>query len=113
MKILTEFSMNNMKLKKSLWISIVIFLQVYVLTEEEENGYMYRALYVSRKFDDCDGKWSSFHMQLVLSVYTWKNQVKSTEMGASNTKSQVSPTVVAMVWSMVMIHEIWTSASVY
>jgi hypothetical protein len=29
---------------------------------------MSRVLYDSRKFDDCDGKWSSFHMQLVLSV---------------------------------------------
>jgi hypothetical protein len=58
---------------------------------------MSRVLYASRKFDDCDGEWSTFHMQLVLSVDTWKNQVKSMEMGASNTKAQVSPTVVVMI----------------
>ena len=28
-------------------------------------------------------KWLVFHMQLVLSIDTWKNQVKSMEMGAS------------------------------
>jgi hypothetical protein len=33
--------------------------------------------------DDCDGNVQVFHMQLVLSVDTWKNQVKSMEMGAS------------------------------
>jgi hypothetical protein len=52
-------------------------------------------------------------MRLVLSVGTWKNQVKSMEMGASNTKAQVSPTMVAVIWFVVMIHEIWTSALVY
>jgi len=55
--------MNNVKPVKSLWLSIVIFLQVYVLNDEEEKGYMSRVLYASRKFDDCDGKWSTFHMQ--------------------------------------------------
>jgi hypothetical protein len=30
-------------------------------------------------------KWLAFHMQLVFSVDTWKNQVKRMEMGASNT----------------------------
>jgi hypothetical protein len=30
-------------------------------------------------------KWSAFHMQLVLSVDTWKHHVRSMEMGASNT----------------------------
>jgi hypothetical protein len=89
--------MNNVKPVKSLWLSIVSFLQVYVLTDEEEKGYMSQVLYASRKFDDCDGKWSTFHMQLVLSVDTWKNQVKSMEMGASNTEAQVSPTVVAVI----------------
>ena len=63
--------MNNVKSVKSLWLSIVIFLQVYVLTDEEEKGYMSRVLYASRKLNDCDGKWSEFHMQLVLSVDTW------------------------------------------
>ena len=58
---------------------------------------MSQVLCSSKKFDDCDGKWSSFHMQLVVSVDTWKNQVKSMEMGSSNTKSQVSPRVVAMI----------------
>ena len=58
-------------------------------------------------------KWSTFHMQLVVSVESWKNQVKSMEMGASNTKAQVSPTVVVVIWSVVMIHEIFTSSSVY
>jgi hypothetical protein len=58
-------------------------------------------------------KWSKFHMQLVLSVDTWKNRVRSMEMGASNTKAQVSPTMVALIWSMVAIHEICTSTSVY
>ena len=59
------------------------------------------------------GKWSAFHMHLVLSVHTWKNQVRSMEIGASNIEAQVSPTVVAVIWYVVMIHEIWTSASVY
>jgi hypothetical protein len=58
-------------------------------------------------------KWSTFHMQLVVSVDTWKNQVKSMEMGASNTKAQVSPKVVVVIWFVVMIHEIWKSALVY
>jgi hypothetical protein len=44
---------------------------------------MSRVLYASSKFDDCYGKWSIFHMQLVLSIDIWKNQVKSMEMGAS------------------------------
>jgi hypothetical protein len=30
-------------------------------------------------------KWSEFHMQLVFSVDTWQNHVRSMEMGASNT----------------------------
>ena len=46
--------MNNVKLVKSLWLSIVTSLQVYVLIDEEEKGYMSRVLYASRKFDDCD-----------------------------------------------------------
>ena len=54
-KILRKFSMNNVKLVKSLWISIVNYLQVYVLIDEEEKGYMSQLLYASRKFDDCDG----------------------------------------------------------
>jgi hypothetical protein len=29
-------------------------------------------------------KWSTFHMQLVLSVDTWRNHVKRMEMGDSN-----------------------------
>ena len=53
-----KFGMNNVKLVKSLWIYIVSSLQLYVLTNEEEKGYMSRVLYASRKFDDCDGKWS-------------------------------------------------------
>ena len=44
--------MNNLKLVKSLWLSIVNFLQVYVLTDEEEKGYMSQVLYASRKFGD-------------------------------------------------------------
>ena len=56
MKILRKFNVNNVKLVKSLWISIVSFLQVYALTDEEEKGYMSRVLYASRKFDDCDGE---------------------------------------------------------
>jgi hypothetical protein len=72
-KILRKFILNNVKPIKSLWISIVIFLQVYVLTDEEEKGYMFQLLYASKKFDDCDGKWSAFHMQLVFSIDTWKN----------------------------------------
>ena len=55
-KILKKFSMNNVKLVKSLWLSIVNFLQVYVLIDEEEKGYMSQVLYASRKFDDCDGE---------------------------------------------------------
>ena len=54
--------MNNVKLVKSLWIYIVSSLQVYVLTDEEEKGYMSHVLYASRKFDDCDGKWSKFYV---------------------------------------------------
>jgi hypothetical protein len=50
-KILRKFDMNNVKLLKSIWLSIVIFLHVYVLIDEEETGYMSRVLYASRKFD--------------------------------------------------------------
>jgi hypothetical protein len=89
--------MNNVKPVKSLWLSIVSFLQVYVIIDEEENGYMSQVLYASRKFDDCDGKWSTFHMQVVLSIDTWKKQVKRMKMGASNTKEQVSPIVVVVI----------------
>ena len=96
-KILRKFGMNNVKPVKSLWLSIVSFLQVYVLTDEEEKGYMYLVLYDSMKFYDCNEKWLAFHMHLFWSVDTWKNQVKSMEMGSSNTKSQVSPRVVAMI----------------
>jgi hypothetical protein len=85
-KILRKFGMNNVKSIKFLWISIVIFVLVYFLTDEEEKGYMSRVLYASRNFDDCDGKWSKFHMQLVLSLNTWKNHAKSMDMGASSTK---------------------------
>ena len=56
-KILNKFGMNNVKLVKYIWISIVIFLQVDVLTNEEEKGYMSQVLYASRKFDDCYRKW--------------------------------------------------------
>jgi hypothetical protein len=31
------------------------------------------------------------------------------EMGASNREAQVSPTVVALIWFVVMIYDIWTS----
>jgi hypothetical protein len=48
--------MNNVKLVKFLWLSIVSSLQVYVLIDGEEKGYMSRVLYASRKFDDCDGE---------------------------------------------------------
>jgi hypothetical protein len=99
---------NNLKPIKSLWLSIVSYFQDYVLTDEEKNGYMSQVLYASRKFDDCDGEWSTFHMHLVLSIDTWKNQVKSMGMGASNKEAQVSPTMVAVIYYVVMIHEIWT-----
>jgi hypothetical protein len=46
--------MNNVKLVKSLWLSIVSL--VYVLVDEEENGYMSQVLYASRKFEDCGGE---------------------------------------------------------
>ena len=72
-KILRKFDINNVKMVKSIWLSIVSFLQFYVLTNEDEKGYMSRILYVSRKFDDCNEKWLVFHMQLVLSIDTWKN----------------------------------------
>jgi len=52
--ILRKFGMNNVKLIKSFWRSIVSFLQVFFLTNEEEKGYMYQVLYASRKFDACD-----------------------------------------------------------
>jgi hypothetical protein len=55
-KILKKFGMNNVKLVKSLWICIVSFLQVYVLTDEEEKGYMSQVFYASRKFDHCYGE---------------------------------------------------------
>jgi hypothetical protein len=45
LKILRKFDMNNLKLVKSLWLSIVNSLQAYVLIDEEENGYV---------FEDCD-----------------------------------------------------------
>jgi hypothetical protein len=54
--------MNNVKLIKSLWISIASSLQVYVLDDEKEKGYMSRVLYASRNFDDCDGKRSKYNM---------------------------------------------------
>jgi hypothetical protein len=53
---------NNVKPIKSLWLSIVSSLEVYVLTDEEEKGYMSQVLYASWKFDDCNEKWSSFHI---------------------------------------------------
>ena len=43
-KILRKFVMNNVKPVKSLWISIASSLQVYVLIDEEEKGYMSRVL---------------------------------------------------------------------
>ena len=48
--------MNNVKLVKSLWLSIVNSLQVYVLIDEEEKGYMSQVLYSSMMFEDCDGE---------------------------------------------------------
>jgi hypothetical protein len=51
-----KFDMNNVKLVKSLCLSIVSSLHVYVLIDEEEKGYMSRVLYASRRFDDCDVK---------------------------------------------------------
>ena len=54
---------------------------------------MSRVLYASRKFNDCDGKWSVFHMRLVFSVDTWKNQVKSMEMGASISQKHSSTSI--------------------
>jgi hypothetical protein len=48
--------MNNLKLVKSLWLSIVSSLQVYVLIDEQEKSYMSLVLYASRKFYDCDGE---------------------------------------------------------
>jgi hypothetical protein len=48
--------MNNVKLVKSLWLSIVISLQAYVLIDEEEKGYMSQVLYASMNFDYCDGE---------------------------------------------------------
>ena len=48
--------MNNAKPIRSIWLSIVFFLRVYVLTDEEENGYMSQVLYASRKFDDYYGE---------------------------------------------------------
>ena len=56
-KILRKFDMNNAKPIRSIWLSIVFFLRVYVLTDEEENGYMSQVLYASRRFDECDGEW--------------------------------------------------------
>jgi hypothetical protein len=84
-KILRKFGMHNVKPVKYLWLSIVSFFQGYVITDEKKNGYMSQVLYASRKFDDCDGKWLTFYMKLVLPIDTWKNQVKSMDMGASNT----------------------------
>jgi hypothetical protein len=52
--------MNNVKSVKSLWLSIVSFLQAYVLTNEEEKGYMSHVSYDSRKFDICDEISQSF-----------------------------------------------------
>jgi hypothetical protein len=51
---------NNVKPVKSLQLSIVISLQVYVLIGEEDKGHMYQILYASKNFDDCDEKWSTF-----------------------------------------------------
>jgi hypothetical protein len=60
--ILRKFGVTNVKPVKSLWLSIVNFLHVYFLTDEEEKGCLSQVLYASRKFDDCDGEWSNFHM---------------------------------------------------
>ena len=98
-KILTKISMNNVKLVKSLLLLIVNSLQVYVLINEEEKSYMSRVLYASRKFDDWDGEMVNIHMQLVLWLETRKNQVKSIEMGASNTEAQVSASISYNRWS--------------
>jgi hypothetical protein len=54
--------MNNVKPVKSLWLSVISSLQVYVLIDQEENGYTCQVLCASRKFDDCGGKGFSFHM---------------------------------------------------
>jgi hypothetical protein len=71
-KILRKFGMNNVKPVKSLWLSIVSFLQVYVLTNEEEKGYMSRVSYASRKFDVCDEMVSISHAVGVVSRHMEK-----------------------------------------
>jgi hypothetical protein len=77
--------MNKVKPVKFLWLSIVSSLQVYVIIDEEEKGYMSLVLYASRNFDDCDGEMVNFSHAVGVVSSTWKNQVKSMEMGASNT----------------------------
>ena len=52
--ILRKFGMNNMKLVKSLLLSIVSLLQVYFLTNKEEEGYISQVSYVTRKFNVCN-----------------------------------------------------------
>jgi hypothetical protein len=105
--------MNNVKLVKSLWLSIVISLQVYVLIDEEEKGYMSRVLYSSRKFDDCDGEMVSIsHAVGVVSRHMEKIGEENGN-GCFKQIAQVSPIVIAVIWSVIIIHEIWTSTLVY
>jgi len=42
---------------------IVRFIQVYVLNNGEEKGYMFHVSYVTWKIDVCDGNVQIFHMQ--------------------------------------------------
>jgi hypothetical protein len=49
---------------------------------KEEKDYMSRVQCI-RKVDVCKGNVQIFHMELVLSMDPWQNQVKSMEMGAS------------------------------
>ena len=49
-------------------------------------------------------KLSTFHMQLVFSVDTWKNQVKSMEMGASNIEAQVLVSGFDHVFAYIILH---------
>ena len=45
-------------------------------------------------------KWLAFHMQLVFSVDTWKNQVRSMEMGVDDCDGNVQVFHMQLVLSM-------------
>ena len=112
-KILMKFVMNNVKLVKSLWLSIVNSLHVYVLNDEEKKGYMSRLLYASRKFDDCNGEMTNISHAI---GGVSRHMAKPGEEHGNECFKHRSTSITyngCSDWFVVMFHEIWTSASIY